>query len=101
MYTDQIMQYQFIQKLAELPFIDQIWLFGSRARGDHSPRSDIDLAISCASATNLEWTKVLDIIDQADTLLKIDCVRFDRLQPNEKLVKNISQFKKLLYAKED
>jgi predicted nucleotidyltransferase len=27
------------------PAIAEIWLFGSRARGDHRPESDVDLAI--------------------------------------------------------
>ena len=37
--------YRFIRQLTELDFIEQIWLFGSRARGDNQERSDIDLAI--------------------------------------------------------
>ncbi len=66
-----------IEKLKSLPFIDEIWLFGSRARGDNLERSDIDLAILCSSASDSDWLKVNDIIENADTLLKIDCIRFD------------------------
>ncbi len=29
----------------------QVWLYGSRARGDHSPGSDIDLAVVLAGRT--------------------------------------------------
>jgi predicted nucleotidyltransferase len=68
--------YQFIEQLKSLPFIDEIWLFGSRARGDNQERSDIDLAIICPAASDIDWLKVVDIIENADTLLKIDCVRF-------------------------
>ncbi|WP_341790402.1 nucleotidyltransferase domain-containing protein [Rickettsia endosymbiont of Polydrusus tereticollis] len=30
--------------LTKLPFIKEIWLFGSRARGDNNERADIDIA---------------------------------------------------------
>ena len=33
--------YRFINRLKALPFVEAIYLYGSRARGDHSPRSDI------------------------------------------------------------
>jgi nucleotidyltransferase substrate binding protein (TIGR01987 family) len=92
--------YKFLQTLSKLPFIEEMWLFGSRARGDHGERSDIDLAIVCPSATDQEWHKVLEVIDKADTLLKIDCVRFDLLNEGDKLKQNIIKFRKLLYKKE-
>lgn len=72
-----LQDYVFLQKLKQLPFVERIYLFGSRARGDHSPRSDIDLAISCPTASRKDWLDVLDIIDNADTLLKIDCIQLE------------------------
>lgn len=80
--------------------MEAIWLYGSRARGDHQDRSDIDLAISCPSASNEDWQEILEIVEQADTLLKIDCVRFDALKNEEKIKHNILKFKKILYTKE-
>lgn len=74
---DDLKKYQFISKLKNLPFIEKIILFGSRARGTQQSRSDIDLAIVCPLATKDQWREVLEIIDEADTLLLIDCVRFD------------------------
>lgn len=79
--------YQFISQLKQLPFIDKIYLFGSRARGDNSDRSDIDLAIDCPNANHTNWVTVMDILDDADTLLKIDCVRFN--EADAALKKNI------------
>ncbi len=94
-----ILNYQFIQKLKSLSFIDAIWLFGSRARGDALQRSDIDLAILCPIATEENWYQVLEIQNNADTLLKIDCVRFDQLEKEDPLRKNILRFKKIIYEK--
>ena len=92
--------YRFIRQLTELDFIEQIWLFGSRARGDNQERSDIDLAIVCPNATKEDWHKVTYIINQADTLLNIDCVKFDEHILSTEFVKNILKDKKVIYMKE-
>lgn len=51
----------------------RVVLFGSRARGDASPVSDIDLAVVGADAA--EFLEALD--ERADTLLRFDAVRLD------------------------
>jgi nucleotidyltransferase substrate binding protein (TIGR01987 family) len=94
-----ILQYQFIKRLSVLPFIDEIWLFGSRARGDHQERSDIDLAIVCPTATDADWLEVMRIVDQADTLLKVDCIRFDPKLLSDAFRNNIEKDKKVVYMK--
>jgi nucleotidyltransferase substrate binding protein (TIGR01987 family) len=38
-------RYRFPAELGRLPFIRSLRLFGSRARGDFRPRSDINLAV--------------------------------------------------------
>lgn len=42
---------------------------------------------------------VLDIVEGADTLLKIDVVRFDQLSIKDKFRENILKFKKVLFKK--
>lgn len=93
-----ITEYQFFQALTELPFIEKILLFGSRARGDAEERSDIDLAIVCPDATKRDWFTVQDIIDSADTLLKIDCIRLDTL-PDSELRKEIEKNHRALFTR--
>jgi len=75
-----ILKYNFFDQLKQLPFVEQIYIFGSRARGDNSKYSDIDMAVYCPTAEGMDWYKISDIIDEADTLLEIDCVRLDELK---------------------
>lgn len=48
-------------------------LFGSRARGDHREKSDIDLALAGGDQVGF----VLDVEEQAPTLLSFDFVNLD------------------------
>lgn len=94
-----IQDYNFIRQLQLLPCVKEIWLFGSRARRDHSDRADVDLAIICPDASNDDWNKITNIIEEADTLLKVDCVRFDKELLSQDLYENILKDKKVIYAK--
>jgi len=98
---EALKKYSFLKKLEQLPFVDEIWLYGSRARGDNQERSDIDLAIISSLTTREDWHKVLEIIEDADTLLHIDCVHFNRLKENDPLKKNILEDKVILYKREN
>jgi predicted nucleotidyltransferase len=75
----EILHYEFITRIQTFSFVENIYLFGSRARGDHQKLSDIDLAIDCPDATGSDWIQILNVIDEADTLLKIDCIRLDEV----------------------
>lgn len=93
-----ITKYNFFHALTRLPFIEEIWLYGSRARGDESDRSDIDIAIIAPTATQDDWQQVRSVVDKADTLLKIDCVRFDTLK-DALFKRNILKDKKILFKR--
>ena len=92
----QLTDYQFLQQIAALPFIEAIYLFGSRARRDHRERSDIDLAVLCPEASKRDWQLVLDIIENADTLLAIDCIRLDEESQTSPLRLQIEKDKQLI-----
>jgi predicted nucleotidyltransferase len=92
-----IHDYNFIKQLQSIPFVRGVWLFGSRARGDHRERADIDLAIVCDK--DLDWLQVMHVIEGADTLLKIDCVRFEKGAISPALYENIIKDRKVIYAK--
>lgn len=95
-----ICERKFFKKLCELPFVDEIWIYGSRARGTNYEKSDIDLAVVCPEATRYDWSKtVMDIIDDADTIFKIDCIRFDMLSDENSFRKSILKDRVILYKK--
>jgi predicted nucleotidyltransferase len=53
--------------------VKRVILFGSRARGYATPRSDIDLAVDIAD--DQTWRVVDELVEEYPTLLKIDLVR--------------------------
>lgn len=40
-----------VETLKRFAFVKKIVLFGSRARGDHQPKSDFDIAVDCPRAS--------------------------------------------------
>ena len=92
--------YAFIDRLKALPFVEAIYLFGSRARGTHRERSDIDFAIVCPMAGVREWQAILDIVDDADTLLHVDCVRLDAEPVDSALRQQIETERVTLFFRE-
>lgn len=72
----------FVEQIKQLHFVQEVVLFGSRARGQAGQFSDIDIAVICPQATIQEWNKILDIIENAQTLLPIDCVRYEQADKN-------------------
>jgi len=65
--------YRDIVFFAKKNCIEKVILFGSRARGDHHERSDIDIAVSGGDYSSFYW----DIEEKAWTLLQFDIVELD------------------------
>jgi len=86
----KIFNYQFFNELKSLPFVEKILLFGSKAKNYDTFYSDIDIALSLSpNHSQNDWLTVNDIIRNADTLLKIDCIDLNSLQDNSTLKNNI------------
>lgn len=85
---------QEIRSLAQKHRIDQVVLFGSRARGDYKRVSDIDLAVRGGDFNRF----ALDVDEETSTLLKYDFVNLDG-SVQEELKASIEKEGKILYEK--
>lgn len=92
-------KFLFVERLRDVADVERVVLFGSRARADNGPRSDIDVAVDCPGASESTWNRILEIIDEADTLLSIDCVRFDTLPKTSPLRRAIERDGIMLYER--
>ena len=68
-------------------FATRVVLFGSRARGDHRPRSDMDIAFY---GTDTGYLAFAEAMEQLPTLLEFDCVHItEHTSPD--LIRNIQK----------
>lgn len=68
-------------------FATRVVLFGSRARGDHRPRSDMDIAFY---GTDTGYLAFAEAMEQLPTLLEFDCVHITE-HTSPELVHNIQK----------
>lgn len=91
-------EYDFFRRITEMPYVELIYLYGSRALGAHHARSDIDLAIACPKATDAQWQGIKRLIENAPILLKVDVVRLDKVAPGP-YKETLHRQKRLIYAR--
>lgn len=87
---DKLTVRRIVDLLAEYPEIRRVILFGSRAKGNFRPGSDIDL---CVDAPGLNLSRQLDIETRLDDLLlpwKIDLVHLQAID-NPALLEHIER----------
>lgn len=75
--------------------LDEVYIFGSRARGNYKKESDIDLAIKTSSDIKL---RLLNKLEDIRCILKFDVVDVDNIG-NKKLFENIKKEGILIYKK--
>ena len=69
--------------------INKVVLFGSRARGDNTPKSDYDIAVFAHNMDISEQTNFLEEIDNIRTLNKIDVIFIKKRHIDTELYQNI------------
>jgi uncharacterized protein len=70
-------QFQFILDTIVNPLKAQgarVWCYGSRARGDHHPFSDLDLMIDSSLDLSLELGKIREQLSNSNFPFKVDLV---------------------------
>jgi predicted nucleotidyltransferase len=75
-----IKEYNFFRELVATPLIEEIYLTGSRARGDQDAHSNIDLAIACPMASDADWEQIhYKAHYNNEILLRVDALRLDAI----------------------
>jgi predicted nucleotidyltransferase len=77
--------------------IDEVILYGSRAKGNYSEGSDIDLSIK-GSVSQDELYQILEEIDESSTPYLFDISIYHKLQ-SESLKEHIDRIGKTFYKK--
>lgn len=84
--------------LKEFPNISEVKIFGSRARGDYSKNSDIDLAVKFEKEGNR--LKLIDRLEEIRCILKFDVIDVDNTN-NQLLLDNIARDGVVIYTHEN
>ena len=61
-------------EVRRFPEVRAAYLYGSRARGDYKPQSDIDIAIDAPSMTQQSFAQLWSAIDALPIAFPLDCV---------------------------
>jgi len=80
---------------AKFDFIDKVVVFGSRAKHNANPKSDIDLCVYSLNMSSTQFSILKMEIDELPILYKLDVVHFEN--SDNALKENIEREGKLLY----
>jgi uncharacterized protein len=73
-------QFHFITSVVAAPLTKLgavVWCYGSRARGQHAPFSDLDLMVEAARDLSAEIGQIREILQNSDFPFKVDLVRLE------------------------
>lgn len=73
---------EFVRIFRRYPQIEQVLIFGSRAKGTDKPWSDFDLAVVAPTMSDREFSKLWNEIDDLPLVFKLDLLHWDRLAPD-------------------
>ncbi|MDE5897187.1 MAG: nucleotidyltransferase domain-containing protein [Clostridia bacterium] len=97
MNADKQLLYTISERLKEYPSIEKAVLFGSRARGDNTERSDYDIAVYGQLAQNDKYELRYIFREELPTLHKIDLI-FMQDQNGSVFMENIEREGIIIYA---
>lgn len=89
------------QTLAQHPHIERAVIYGSRAKGNYKPGSDIDITLYAVQGLNIEYRELSDLLDEIDDLLlpySVDLSVFTQIN-NPELCEHIERVGKVLYVR--
>lgn len=89
---------ELIDILASIPEIDEACIFGSRARGDYSQASDVDLLLSGRALTSHSLAVINDKLYESHIPYFFDTLIAEKVT-NPKLLANIQRDGKVIYRR--
>lgn len=84
--------------LASCPSVEKALLYGSRAKGNHKPGSDIDLTLSGPQLTENMLSKLLGKFDESNLPYQVDLSIKDNIE-NPNLLEHIERVAKVFYVR--
>ena len=82
-------------EVRRFPDVRAAYLFGSRARGDYNPRSDIDIAIDAPGMSQERFAQLWSAIDALPIAFPLDCLWMQAL-PDSPLKSQITRDARVL-----
>jgi predicted nucleotidyltransferase len=89
--------------LARHPHVERAVIYGSRAKGNYKPGSDIDITLYAAQGLNIDYRELADLLDEIDDLLlpySVDLSVFTQIN-NPELCEYIERVGKVMYVRGD
>ena len=68
-----------LQVFDSTPDLEGVWIYGSRARGDHRSESDIDLAIDATEMDQSSFVRLKGRIEGLDLIYRLDIVHLQSI----------------------
>lgn len=91
----------FVPLFSQQTAIQKVVLFGSRAKGNFSPGSDIDLAFYFDPTPSFsEWLTLQNQLEGLGLLQKIDALNVEKIR-NPELLQHIEHVGKVVYRKNE
>ena len=95
--TDE--QIETIKKVcSQHPEVEQAIIFGSRAKGNYKPASDIDIALKGAALNSTILNKISNALQDSALPYTFDIILFQQIT-NKELIDHIERIGKILYEK--
>lgn len=68
--------------LSRFPGVHEAWVFGSRATGAAHRASDLDIAVQAPEMSSVQWSEVVEALEESRVIYPLDIVRLDGSVPD-------------------
>ena len=84
--------------LSQFPAVEKAVLFGSRAKGNFRPGSDIDIAVYGKNLSFDDFLSLIVKLDELELLQKFDLVKYESIE-NPEFIAHIKRIGVVIYNK--